>query len=277
MNYKKIIGFVLVVCIFHLTGCTTENTAKPDASVAADGNSRSKMVQDANNAATIQVHKVRIILVGDSTVTDKQGWGPGFKRFLTDRAECLNQAIGGRSSKSYISEGRLTKALALKGDYYLIQFGHNDEPNKDVRTTDPNTTYREFMTQYINEVRAIGAKPILVTSMVRRQWDKSDPNKINSSLTPYVEAVKVLAKEKNVPLVDLYARSKELCEQLGKEKCNEFSPVKETNQIDNTHLNAKGSVMFGRLVVEELVKAVPELKPCFRSEPAPDANEAAKL
>jgi exo-poly-alpha-galacturonosidase len=221
--------------------------------------------------------KVLIVLVGDTTAKDNKGWGPGFKSFLTDRAECINQAVGGRSSKSFINEGRWTKALALKGDYYLIQFGHNDESAKDESKTDPNTTYREFMTRYIDETRAIGAKPILVTSLVRRQWDNSGSGKINSSLTPYAEAVKELAKEKNVPLVDLHARSKELCEQLGKEKCNEFSPTKENNQIDNTHLNAKGSVMFGQLVVEELIKVAPELKPCFRSEPATDANSTAKV
>ncbi|MCJ7779092.1 MAG: glycosyl hydrolase family 28 protein [Sedimentisphaerales bacterium] len=228
-------------------------------------------------AAIAPGRKVLIVLVGDTTAKDRQGWGPGFKSFLTDRAECINTAIGGRSSKRFIDEGRWTKALALKGDYYLIQFGHNDESAKDESKTDPNTTYREFMTRYIDETRAMGAKPILVTSLVRRQWDKSGSGKINSSLTPYVEVVKALAKEKNVPLVDLHARSKELCEQLGKEKCNEFSPIKDMNQIDNTHLNDKGSVMFGQIVVEELIKAVPELKPCFRSEPAPDTNAAAKL
>ena len=63
---------------------------------------------------------------------------------------------------------------------------------------------------------------------------------------------KQLAKEKNVPVVDLHASSKQLCEQLGKEKCWEFSPIKDNNEFDNTHLNAKGSVMFARLVVEEL-------------------------
>jgi len=173
-----------------------------------------------------------------------------------------------RSSKSYIAEGRLKKAIALNGDYYLIQFGHNDEPNKGERTTDPNTTYRQYMTQYIDEVRAAGAKPILVTSMVRRQWQKEDPNKINdSSLAPYVAAVKALAKEKNVPLIDLNASSRQLCEKLGKQGCLEFSPVKDDGSYDNTHLNEKGSLMFGQLVVEELVKVVPELKPYFRDKP----------
>jgi exo-poly-alpha-galacturonosidase len=228
-------------------------------------------------AAATPNHKIRIVLVGDTTAKDRQGWGPGFKSFLTDRAECINTAVGGRSSKRFIDEGRWTKALALKGDYYLIQFGHNDESAKDESKTDPNTTYRECMKRYIDETRAMGAKPILVTSLVRRQWDASGSGKINSSLAPYAEVVKELAKEKNVPLIDLHARSKELCEQLGKEKCNEFSPMKDNNQIDNTHLNAKGSVIFGRIVFEELIKAVPELKPCFRSEPATDANSTAKV
>jgi pectinesterase len=261
MTCRKITGLALTVCIFNLIGFAATNA------------SGARTVQDPNGA----IRKVRLVLVGDSTVSDRQGWGPGFKRFLTDRAECINAARGGRSSKSFINEGLWTEALALKGDYYLIQFGHNDEPNKSERTTDPNTTYREFMAQYINEARAIGAKPILITSMVRRQWDKSGNGKINSSLIPYVEAVKALAKEKNVPVVDLHASSKQLCEQLGKEKCWEFSPVKDNNEFDNTHLNAKGSVMFAQLVVEELVKVAPELKPCFRSEPAADANSTAEV
>ena len=261
MNRRKVIGLTITVCIFSLTGIATSNTQGAG------------IVQDPNGAS----RKVRIVLVGDSTVTDKQGWGPGFKRFLTDRAECINTARGGRSSKSFINEGLWTEALALKGDYYLIQFGHNDEPNKDERTTDPNTTYREFMTRYIDETRSIGAKPILVTSLVRRQWDKSGSGKIGSSLAPYAEAVKELAKEKNVPLIDLHALSKELCEQLGREKCDELSPTKETGQIDNTHLNEKGSRVFGQIVAEELIKAVPELKPYFRSEPAMDANSNAGL
>jgi pectinesterase len=267
MNGKKITGLALTICILTLTGFAA---TKACAAGTTDSNAAAAPVSPGGKM-------VKFVLVGDSTVSDRQGWGPGFKRFLTDRAECINQAIGGRSSKSFISEGRWTKALALKGDYYLIQFGHNDEPNKGERTTDPNTTYREFMTKYIDETRAIGAKPILVTSMVRRQWDKSGNGKINSSLIPYVEAVKSLAKEKNVPLIDLHASSKTLCEQLGKEKCWEFSPVKDNNEFDNTHLNAKGSVMFAQLVVEELIKAVPELKPCFRSEPATDANSTAKV
>jgi pectinesterase len=262
MIYKKLTKLTLAICL--LTGFSAHSAIGAES--AKD-----------SNVSSASAGVIRIVLVGDSTVTDKQGWGAGFARFLTDKAKCINTARGGRSSKSFINEGLWAQALALKGDYYLIQFGHNDEPNKGDRTTDPNTTYREFMSRYIDEARAIGAKPVIVTSLVRRQWSKSEPDKINSSLVPYVEAVKALAKEKNVPVIDLHASSKQLCEKLGKEKCHEFSPVKDNNEFDNTHLNAKGSVIFAKLVVDDLVKVAPELKPCFRESPAPDTNETAKL
>jgi lysophospholipase L1-like esterase len=132
-------------------------------------------------------------------------------------------------------------------------------------------TYVSNMVSYVEETRAVGAKPILVTPLCRRQWDKENPGKIKSTLTVYADEMKKIAAEKDVPLVDLHAHSKDLYEAWGKEKCLEFSPMKTadgTNSVDNTHLNAKGSVIFAGLVVEELRKAMPELSPCFRTEQA---------
>lgn len=216
---------------------------------------------------------VKIILVGDSTVTDNAGWGGGFKLFLnTNLAVCLNTSQGGRSSQSFMREGRWTNALALKGDYYLIQFGHNNEPGKPGRSTDM-PTFVANMEQYVDDALAIGAKPILVTPLTRRQWDKDHPGKIKSSLAPYAVEVRKIAAAKHVPLVDLQARSIELCESLGPEKCLEFSPLKivdGTNTYDHTHLNDKGHVLFARLVVEELRKNVPELAAALRTEPTSD-------
>jgi len=213
---------------------------------------------------------VRIVLVGDSTVTDNAGWGLGFKQFLTDGVECINTAQGGRSSESFRREGRWTNALALKGDYYLIQFGHNNEPGKPGRSTDM-PTFVSNMVSYVAEARAVRAKPVLVTPLTRRQWDKDNSGKINSSLAPYAVEVRKIAAEKNVPLVDLQARSIELCESLGPEKCLEFSPLK-TNADgkithDGTHLNEKGYVLFAQLVVDELRRNVPELAPLLRDQP----------
>src|SRR2546427_107849 len=94
----------------------------------------------AQESAPSPNHKPLIVLVGDSTVTDTSGWGLGFKRQLNENAGCTNTAANGRSSKSFINEGRWKQALALKGDYYLIQFGHNDEHGKGPeRETDANT------------------------------------------------------------------------------------------------------------------------------------------
>ncbi len=232
----------------------------------------------AQDRAPTTNHPLRIVLVGDSTVTDNAGWGLGFKQFLdTNKTELINTARGGRSSMSFMKEGRWTNALALKGDYYLIQFGHNNEPGKPGRSTDM-PTFVSNMVSYVEEARAIGAKPVLVTPLTRRQWDPEHPGKIKSSLAPYAEEVRKIAAEKKVPLVDLQTRSIELCESLGPEKCLEFSPIKivdGTNTFDGTHLKVNGSVMFARLVVEELRRALPELAPVLRAEPA-DPNPVAK-
>lgn len=233
----------------------------------------SGLIAESNAAAG----KTKIVLVGDSTVTDNAGWGLGFKQFLTDDVQCLNTSRGGRSSQSFMTEGRWSNALALKGDYYLIQFGHNNEPGKPGRSTDM-PTFVANMKQYVDDARAIGAKPILLTPLTRRQWDKEHPGKIKSSLAPYAKEVRKIATEKNVPLVDLQARSIELCESLGPEKCLEFSPLKTNADgkiaYDGTHLNQNGYVQFARLVVEELQKNVPELAPVLRHEPL-DAKPVA--
>lgn len=216
-------------------------------------------------------HKIKIILIGDSTTQDRTGWGLGFKQFVdTNRAECINLAMGGRSSMSFMKEGRWTNALALKSDYYLIQFAHNNEPGKPGRSTDMPTFVAD-MTKYVDDALAIGAKPVLVTPLTRRQWDKENPAKIKSSLEPYAEEVRKIAQAKHVPLVELHQRSIELCEKLGREKCYEFSPTKivdgTNTTYDGTHLQGIGRVLFAQLVVDELRKVTPELSAVLLTEP----------
>jgi lysophospholipase L1-like esterase len=214
--------------------------------------------------------KTKVVLVGDSTVTDTSGWGLGFKQFASDKADVINMAANGRSSKSYIDEGRWKEALALKGDYYLIQFGHNDQPGKGPeRETDPATTYREFMARYVDEARAIGAKPILITSLTRRNFNPALAGHLLTTLGPWAEAVKSLAAEKRVPVIDLHAHSLAWCESLGEENCGKFNVIGPDGRPDRTHLDAAGSLAFARLVVEDLRKAVPEIAPLLRETPAP--------
>ena len=228
-----------------------------------------RSASDATPAASdpAPLKPIHIVLVGDSTVTDNAGWGLGFRQFLGDGIQLTNTARGGRSSMSFVVEGSWEKALALRGDYYLIQFGHNDEPGKPGRST-TEEEYRGYMERYVDETRAAGATPVLVTSLVRRQFKTRDnPHLITSSLANRAEIVRAIAREKNVPLVELHDRSKELCEKLGKDGCLVFSPPKDNGQFDGTHLNAEGYVMFGRLVADELRVAVPALAPRLRTEP----------
>lgn len=218
----------------------------------------------AEDAAT-SAAPVRIVLAGDSTVTDHAGWGVGFAGCLTDNVECINLSRGGRSSKSFINEGLWQKCLEAKPDYVLIQFGHNDEPGKGPERETDLPTYRKFMTRYVDEARAAGIEPVLVTSLSRRQWGKD--GKIHSSLAPRAEIVRQIAAEKNVPLIDLHARSIKRYDKLGRDGCLEFEPPKGDG-FDHTHLNAKGSEVFGRIVADQLRRAVPELADDVRA-PAP--------
>ena len=227
--------------------------------------------QDATNAP---VKKLRLVLVGYSTVNDEGGWGYGFQEFLKGNVECINTAANGRSSKSFIDEGRWTNALALKGDYYLIQFGHNDEPGKGPeRETDPATTYPQNLARYVDDVRAIGGRPVLVTSLTRRIFEKSDTNKLAPSTAPYVVAMKKVAAEKNVPLLDLHADSVAYCEKIGPVETAKFNPTVK-DKPDTTHLKGDARVVFGRIVVGELRAAVPALSPYLAAEP--DLSKAPK-
>ncbi len=238
--------------------------------------SGSALIAQTNTSAPAK--KLRIVLVGDSTMNDQGGWGWGFKQFLTPDAECINTAMNGRSTMSFMTEGRWTNALALHGDYYFIQFGHNNQPGHPGRETDM-PTFISQMKQYVDDAKVIGAQPILVTPLCRRSWDKDAPEKIRSSLAVYAVEVRKIAAEKNVPLIELHDRSKEFYEQVGQAETEKWSPVKTaggTNSVDTTHLAGNGRVLMARLVVDELRKAVPALAPHLLAEPNPAAVTETK-
>jgi lysophospholipase L1-like esterase len=200
--------------------------------------------------------KTRVVLAGDSTVTDKAGWGAAFARLLGPNAECVNLAAGGQSSKSFRDSGQWQKVIEAKPAFVLIQFGHNDMPGKGPkRETDPETTYRENLIRFVKETRAVGAQPILVTSMARRIFDKG---KLRGELKPYADAARKVAREEKVPLVDLFARSIELLEKLGPTASDEFNPPAKDGATDRTHLNEKGGEVMSRIVAGELRRVSPE-------------------
>ncbi len=208
---------------------------------------------------------VKIVLVGDSTVNNQGGWGKGFSGSLNEQVQVINLALNGRSSKSFRDEGAWAPALAAKPDYLLIQFGHNDSPGKGPeRETDPNSTYRANMIRYIDEARAAGAKPVLVTSIVRRNFD--DAGKIKpDSLVPYVEATRAVAKEKNVPLMDLYTLTRTQAEKLGPARCIEIDALDKDGKPDTTHLGPIGRNEIGSIAAHEFVRAVPAMRSMLQS------------
>lgn len=212
------------------------------------------------------LQSVRVVLVGDSTVNDEGGWGTGFHAYFGADMEVVNLAKNGRSSKSFRAEGLWEPAVTGKPDYILIQFGHNDGPGKGPdRETDPATTFRENMARYVEEARAAGARPILVTSIVRRVFNEDGKIK-RDSLVPYVDAVRKLAAEKNVPLIDLYSLTLAQAEKLGSEGCAEIDARLPDGKRDTTHLGAKGRQEIGLMAAQEFVKLIPVMRD-YAAEP----------
>ena len=224
---------------------------------------------DARRARVSEGGQVKIVLVGDSTVNAGGGWGKGFCDIVTAKVTCVNEALNGRSTKSFIDEGAWGKALADKGDYYLIQFGHNDQKPREALHTDPGTTYAAYLRRYIGDVRAIGAVPVLVTSLSRRTFKDG---KVVEDLNEYAAAARRVGAEENVTVIDLNAMSTKLLDGMTQEEADGFDAEthpdakaenegKAVPKLDRTHLNAKGQAVFGRMVADSLVKARVELGP----------------
>lgn len=203
---------------------------------------------------------LKIALVGDSTVCDypegspTRGWGQFLGGYFDGSVQIVNLAASGRSTKTFIAEGRWTKTLAEKPAIVLIQFGHNDSHAKErPEATDAATDYRENLRRYVDETRGIGAKPVLVTPMCRRTFNPDGT--LSDILVPYADAMKAIAAEKQVPLIDLHAMSAELYLKLGPEACKEL----QNKEGDQTHFGAKGAEAMAGLVMSQLPKALPEI------------------
>ena len=171
---------------------------------------------------------LRLAIIGDSTVCeypperDCRGWGHYIRDYFKDTVRVINLARSGRSTKTFINEGLWTKTLEEKPDVLLIQFGHNDSHNPDrPEATDAATDFREYLRRYIDETRAIGAMPILVTPVQRRTYDSNG----------------------------------RLYEQLGPAA----NDIVASTPDDRTHFNENGARMMAHLVMQELTGAEPSL------------------
>ncbi|MFE0384893.1 rhamnogalacturonan acetylesterase [Streptomyces bungoensis] len=198
-------------------------------------------------------------IAGDSTAAQKYadaapetGWGMALPFFLNKDVRVANHAMNGRSSKSFVDEGRLDAILAAirPGDILLVQFAHNDEKATDpARYTEPWTTYQDYLRRYVDGARARGARPVLATPVERRRFD-ADGNAVPTH-GDYPAAMRALAEETGVALLDVEALSLALWQRLGVEETKTYFNWTATER-DNTHFNPPGAVAVARLVAQEL-------------------------
>ena len=188
-----------------------------------------------------------IALIGDSTVTDEKGWGGAFADALSGRAVVHNFAIGGRSAKSYTDEKRLPEALAALPDYVFLQFGHNGQPGKGVyRETDPDGNYRDYLRQFVADIRAAGAEPVIVSSLTRRRF--GDDGLIHSTLGPWAAGARAVADDLGVSFVELHAASIAYHNRIGPARSGDF----DWEPGDRTHLNDTGANAVVGLIFDAL-------------------------
>ncbi|WP_372017773.1 GDSL-type esterase/lipase family protein [Pseudoxanthomonas sp. 10H] len=202
----------------------------------------------------------RVFIAGDSTAAEygperapRNGWGQQLQGFLDpSRLEVRNHAVGGRSSRSFIEEGRLepiTRELR-KGDVLLIQFGHNDAKYEDPRRyNEPEQAYPQWLMRYVAAARERGATPILLTPVSRRVWDFGS---LLDTHARYTRAVRDLAAREQVALIDLNASSTDWLRALGDEPSRAyFEHVPERDVRDDTHFSTAGATMVACLVVRD--------------------------
>jgi lysophospholipase L1-like esterase len=210
--------------------------------------------------------KIRVWLIGDSTMSVKEtkaypetGWGMPFVYFFDSTVTVDNRAQNGRSTRTFMAENRWQPVVNAmqEGDYVFIQFGHNDE----VSTKKSYTTEAEFKTnllKYVNDTRSKKGNPILLTPVARRKFDST--GHVAGTHDVYAQIVRDVAKETNVPLIDLDKKGQALLQQFGEEKSkllfNQLAPGEHPNypngKDDNTHFNELGARMVAEIVLKEV-------------------------
>ncbi|WP_394990565.1 rhamnogalacturonan acetylesterase [Emticicia sp.] len=207
---------------------------------------------------------ITVFLAGNSTVVDQAqepyaAWGQMIPRFFkAEKVVFANHAESGETIKSFVSEKRLEKIMSQikAGDYFFIEFAHNDQ--KANSGLEAHTTYKEYLKSYIQQIKAKGATPVLITSMHRRNFDAA--GKIINTLGDFPEAMRQIAIEQNVALIDLNAMSKTLFETMGQENskkafvhyaANTF-PGQEKGIHDDTHFSNYGAYQLAKCIVESI-------------------------
>lgn len=206
-----------------------------------------------------------IFVCGDSTAATYPpenapitGWGQVLGEFFPG-ATVSNHAVGGRSTKSFLAEGRLIaieKAIQ-PGDILLIQFTHNDTSDLVWRHTDPHTSFVNNLSIFVDTARLRGAIPVLLTPIPRRWWREG---RLTNAHGEYPEAIRRLAMTKNVPLIDVLAEGERAIHEMG-EAASEalymnvapgLYPAYPDGNRDDTHTQRAGAELFARITAEGL-------------------------
>lgn len=203
--------------------------------------------------------RITVWTIGDSTMANKQnpeknkewGWGMAFQQYFDSTfVKVDNRALNGRSTKSFIDEKRWQAVVdqLQPSDWVFIQFGHNDEKvDKPQVYADPDSAYKANLTRFVNETRAKGAFPVLLTSVVRRKFD--DKGMLVDTHGKYPDAVRELAKSLKVPLIDMEKKTRLLVQKLGVEESKKLFMI-STGKDDNTHFVQAGAEVVSKLVVD---------------------------
>lgn len=220
--------------------------------------------------------EITIFMIGNSTMANKpfydgnpeKGWGQIFPLYFKEGIRIENHAVNGRSTKSFIDEGRweVVREKIKPGDYVIIEFGHNDAKKEDPkRFVDANTTYRWNLKKYIDETIEKGGIPILATPIVRRRFDKL--GKFYDVHGDYPKVVREVAEEKNVILLDLHKKSEELLISYSEENSKKLFlhiepgeyPSLPEGKTDDTHFSPTGAFRICDLAAEEIKLKVKKL------------------
>ncbi|MCB1058233.1 MAG: hypothetical protein KDD11_22265 [Acidobacteria bacterium] len=223
-----------------------------------------------SGSETNQPEGPTLFLAGDSTMADKpdlelpeRGWGQLLRELVRPPLTVDNRAVNGRSTKSFLDEGRWYALLAAlePGDWVLIEFGHNDEKIADpTRYTAPDGAYRANLERFVRETRAKGGHPILATPVVRRRFDEASA--FYDSHGEYPRVVREVARAEGVPLLEMEARTRELVEALGEEGSKalyqHFEPGEHPRlpegRHDDTHFSELGARRVAELAVREIAR-----------------------
>lgn len=197
-----------------------------------------------------------IYYIGDSTVAvnkiqtyPQTGMSQMLPLYLKEGVQVVSLAKNGRSTKSFLDEGRFVPAQQemKQGDFLFIQFGHNDEKEDPARHTDADGSFRDNLRFFIGEARKKGVHPVLITPIARRLFDQQG-NFRPGSHGPYPEAMRTVGAEENVPVADLTALTEDYLAQLG----DEASKPLFVWPKDNTHLKVDGAVKMAGFLAREL-------------------------